>query len=81
MSGVSTLPRPTSRREAYVRNTPDPAKVVGASYRVPIEQQWYWELNTVRRKKGIRYNSTPHGYPPILFGFYPASTIASLTKK
>jgi len=33
-----------TRCESYIRNTPYLAKVVGSSYRVPIEQQWFWEF-------------------------------------
>jgi hypothetical protein len=33
-----------TRCESYIRNTPYLAKVVGADYRVPIEQQYWWEL-------------------------------------
>lgn len=33
-----------TRCEAYIRNTPYLAKVVGSNYRVPLEQQYWWEL-------------------------------------
>jgi hypothetical protein len=33
-----------TRCESYIRNTPYLAKVVGSDYRVPIEQQWFWEF-------------------------------------
>jgi hypothetical protein len=31
--------------ELYIRNTPYMAKVMGKNWRMPIEQQWYWEFN------------------------------------
>lgn len=34
-----------ARCEAYVRNTPYLARVAGANWRMPIQQQWYWEFN------------------------------------
>lgn len=40
-----------TRCESYIRNTPYLAKVVGASYRVPIEQQWYWEFEYRQAKE------------------------------
>ena len=33
------------RCELYIRNTPYLAKIVGADWRMPIEQQWFWEFN------------------------------------
>ena len=39
-----------SRCESYIRNTPSIAKVVGSNYRVPIEQQYWWELEYVQAK-------------------------------
>jgi hypothetical protein len=33
-----------ARCESYIRNTPYLAKVVGSDYRVPIEQQYWWQL-------------------------------------
>lgn len=34
-----------ARAESYIRNTPYLAHVMGKDYRMPIEQQWYWEFN------------------------------------
>lgn len=31
--------------ESYIRNTPYLAKVAGANWRMPIEQQWFWQFN------------------------------------
>ena len=33
-----------ARCESYVRNTPHLSSVMGSNYRVPIEQQYWWEL-------------------------------------
>ena len=33
-----------ARCESYIRNTPYLSKVVGSDYRVPLEQQYWWEL-------------------------------------
>ncbi len=33
------------RCELYIRNTPYLAKIVGSDWRMPIEQQWFWEFN------------------------------------
>lgn len=40
-----------ARCESYIRNTPYLAKVMGASYSVPIEQQWWWELEYRQAKE------------------------------
>ena len=40
-----------SRCESYIRNTPYLSKVVGSSYRVPIEQQWFWEFEWRQAKE------------------------------
>lgn len=34
-----------ARAESYIRNTPYLSKVTGNNYRMPVEQQWYWEFN------------------------------------
>ena len=34
-----------ARCESYIRNTPYLARVAGANYKMPVEQQWYWEFN------------------------------------
>ena len=34
-----------ARAESYIRNTPYLAKVAGYNWRMPIEQQWFWEFN------------------------------------
>lgn len=34
-----------ARAESYIRNTPYLAHVMGKDYRMPIQQQWYWESN------------------------------------
>lgn len=31
--------------ESYIRNTPYLAKVAGANWKMPIEQQWFWQFN------------------------------------
>jgi hypothetical protein len=31
--------------ESYIRNTPYLAKIAGADWRMPIEQQWFWQFN------------------------------------
>src|SRR6185437_9322244 len=31
--------------ELYIRNTPYLAKVMGKHWRMPIDQQWFWEFN------------------------------------
>lgn len=33
------------RCELYIRNTPYLAKIMGKDWRMPTEQQWYWEFN------------------------------------
>ena len=40
-----------ARCESYIRNTDYLAKVVGSSYRVPIEQQWYWQNEYTQAKE------------------------------
>jgi hypothetical protein len=40
-----------ARCESYIRNTPYLAKVVGSNYRVPLEQQWYWQIEYVGAKE------------------------------
>ena len=40
-----------ARCESYIRNTPFLSKVVGSSYRVPIEQQYWWELEYAQAKE------------------------------
>ena len=40
-----------ARCESYIRNTDYLAKVLGASYRVPIEQQWYWQFEYTQAKE------------------------------
>ena len=40
-----------TRCELYVRNTPYISKVVGKNWRMPIEQQWFWEFNYVQAVK------------------------------
>lgn len=34
-----------ARAESYIRNTPYLSKVAGSNYRMPIEQQWFWQFN------------------------------------
>lgn len=34
-----------ARCETYIRNTPYLAKIAGAKYKMPVEQQWFWEFN------------------------------------
>jgi hypothetical protein len=40
-----------TRCESYIRNTPYLSKVVGSDYRVPIEQQYWWELEYAQAKE------------------------------
>jgi hypothetical protein len=40
-----------ARCESYIRNTPYLAKVVGSNYRVPLEQQYWWQLEYVGAKE------------------------------
>ena len=40
-----------TRCESYIRNTPYLAKVVGSDYRVPIEQQYWWEIEYAQAKE------------------------------
>jgi hypothetical protein len=37
--------------ESYIRNTDYLSKVVGANYRVPLEQQWYWQCEFIEAKE------------------------------
>ena len=39
------------RCELYIRNTPYLARVAGANWKMPIEQQWFWEFNYVKACK------------------------------
>ena len=39
------------RCELYIRNTPYLAKVVGKHWRMPIEQQWFWEFKYLEHAK------------------------------
>jgi len=39
------------RCELYIRNTPYLSKVVGTSWKMPIEQQWFWEFNYLQACK------------------------------
>lgn len=34
-----------ARSESYIRNTPYLAKIAGHNWRMPVEQQWFWEFN------------------------------------
>jgi hypothetical protein len=34
-----------ARAESYVRNTPFLSRVVGSNWRMPLDQQWFWEFN------------------------------------
>jgi hypothetical protein len=34
-----------AKSESYIRNTPYLAKVAGANWKMPIEQQWFWQFN------------------------------------
>ncbi len=40
-----------ARCESYIRNTDYLAKVCGSNYRVPIEQQWFWQFEYVGAKE------------------------------
>jgi hypothetical protein len=40
-----------ARCEAYVRNTDYLAKICGTNYRVPLEQQWYWQCEYVQARE------------------------------
>ena len=39
------------RAEAYVHNTPMLAKVIGSDWKMPIEQQWYWQFKYEDHKR------------------------------
>jgi len=39
------------RCELYIRNTPYLANVVGAQWKMPIEQQWFWQFNYLKACK------------------------------
>jgi len=52
----SWYPREETRKhvmrcELYIRNTPYLAKVVGTDWKMPREQQWFWEFNYVQACK------------------------------
>jgi hypothetical protein len=34
-----------AKAESYIRNTPYLAKIAGANWKMPIEQQWFWQFN------------------------------------
>jgi hypothetical protein len=40
-----------TRCESYIRNTPYLSKVVGKDYRMPVEQQWFWEFEYRQAKE------------------------------
>jgi hypothetical protein len=40
-----------ARCESYIRNTEFLCKAVGYNYRVPIEQQWWWELEYIQARE------------------------------
>jgi len=40
-----TTRKHVARCESYIRNTPYLAKIAGANWRMPIEQQWFWQFN------------------------------------
>ena len=37
--------------ELYVRSTPHLARIVGQNWRMPLEQQWFWEFNYLKACK------------------------------
>jgi len=39
------------RCELYIRNTPYLARVVGKNWKMPLEQQWFWEFNYLEAMK------------------------------
>jgi hypothetical protein len=39
-----------TRCESYIRNTSYLSRVVGSDYRVPIEQQWFWQFEYVQAR-------------------------------
>ncbi len=41
----------TQRCELFIRNTPYLAKVAGKNWKMPIEQQWFWEFNYLEATK------------------------------
>jgi len=41
----------TRRCELYIRNTPVLSEVCGSEWRMPIEQQWFWEFNYLEAVK------------------------------
>lgn len=41
----------TQRCELFIRNTPYLAKVVGKNWKMPIEQQWFWEFGYLEAAK------------------------------
>jgi hypothetical protein len=40
-----------TRCEVFIRNTPYLAKVAGADWKMPTEQQWFWEFNYLESAK------------------------------
>ena len=42
---VDATRKHVAKAESYIRNTPYLAKVAGNDYKMPVEQQWYWEFN------------------------------------
>lgn len=40
-----------ARAEAYVRNTPMLAKVIGSTWNMPLEQQWFWQFKHEDHKR------------------------------
>jgi hypothetical protein len=41
----ATTRKHVARCEAYIRNTPYISKIMGKDWRMPRDQQWYWEFN------------------------------------
>lgn len=39
------------RAESYIRNTPFLSRIVGKDWRMPLEQQWFWEFNFAKSCK------------------------------
>jgi hypothetical protein len=39
------------RAESYIRNTPFLSRIVGKDWRMPLEQQWFWEFNYAKSCK------------------------------
>jgi hypothetical protein len=40
-----------TRAEAYVKNTPILAKVIGENWKMPLEQQWFWQFKHEDHKR------------------------------